>query len=185
LTHRSFTSAPPPASGYRDGLLVRYHARNVLAVANWGTDGWWLREDLQNSGIEIMCGLLALRVLKAQAGDPPHPGQSRARQLFWQQADAPAQATQLPLLIALEGFIPINGSNLIVDWQVADNAQILLALSKPVGSWPYQGRPRLAWRRHVLLSSAEEPSFMPPDEDVFVEPEYEADNPDHADGHLL
>ena len=148
---------------------VRYRARVVLAneAAN-GAIGWGLGRQLPNSGIELVVGPVVIRILKAQDDGPPHPGYSRARKAFWTQRghDGPFQLT---LALAFDGVSAINGSNLLLDWTVDKQKEVMLALSKPVGVWNYQTKPKIAWRRHVVFGGEGEPQFIPPEEDVDVE----------------
>ncbi|MGA2284277.1 MAG: hypothetical protein ABSH07_11535 [Candidatus Dormibacteria bacterium] len=177
--------AGQPSDDHYWSHSVRYRARNLLVDADWDNNGWRFGRRLANSGIEIMGGALALRVLKAIGGGPPHPGLSHARQAYWRQRVAPPQPTQLSLALAIDGVILINGSNLIVDWDVVAKRQLVLALSKPIGVWRYQTKPKLAWRRHVVFASDDEPRFLPADEDIGVDfPDYDAselDEPDEPD----
>jgi hypothetical protein len=154
---------------------ARYRARNVLNEVTW-QEGWHLGRDLANSGVEIVRGDLTMRVLKAIGGAPPHPGHNRARQSFWRQKPAVVVPTpqQLYFALAIDGLTLLNGSNLIVDWDVIAKRQLVLALSKPDGVWNYQKKPRLAWRRHVIFGDANEPRFDPTEEDIPVEyPDYD------------
>lgn len=98
-----------------------------------------------------------MRVLRSQRGNPPHPGCSQARQRFW---------CQLPLFD--EGFVVPAGANLILDWSLTEDSAIELALSKPIAVWPYQGNPRLEWRRSVADDVDTGLRFTPMDEGTEV-----------------
>lgn len=163
---------------------VRYRARNVLGEELWA-DGWHLGRDLANSGVEIVHGALAMRVLKAIGGAPPNPGLSHARQSFWRQTSATPESRQLTFPLALDGAVIINGSNLIIDWDVVEQRRLVLALSKPTGVWRYQTKPRLAWRRHVIFGPDGGLHFHPSEEDIAIDyPDYDVKELDEPDSSL-
>lgn len=149
--------------------LVRYGAREMLS--SMAAEGWQLGRKLRNSGIEIVSGPLVVRTLKSQGADPPHPGGSSARNAFWSQ-----QQTRLPLKIG--GVTFPQGANLILDWSVNARREMMLALSKPLGSWNYRSIPNIEWRRHVLIGDGEDLRFDPADEDVDVRPRFDKEELD-------
>ncbi len=145
--------------------LVRHGARTYLGSLT-PSDDWELGRELKNSGIEIVRSPIVFRTLKAQAGEPPHPGHSDARRGFWSQ--------QLSLGLVLNGVeFPAGGANLILDWTVGPKREIRLALSKPKGIWVYHGSPKLEWRRSVIVQEGQPLRFEPAEEDVLVEPRFD------------
>ena len=151
-----------PPDPYLWSHLARYRARNLLSEVAAGH--WSMGRNLANSGIEIVCNPLVVRVLKTQGSTTPHPGRNHARMKYWSQI--PSQI-RLPLIF---GGKPMPQTpNLIVDWTVGPDKEILLALAKPRGVWKYRGNPRLEWRRAVIFGAADEPKFVPSDEDVDVD----------------
>jgi hypothetical protein len=146
--------------------LARFGACQYLAGLQ--LDGWSRGRELPNSGIEVARGPLVLRALKCQDGDPPHPGGNRARRAFWMQG-----AEQLRLALGVDGVRFPVGANYILDWTVGERRVISLALSKPTGVWKYRGRPKLEWRRPVRITD-DDLKFVPPDEDVLVEPTFDS-----------
>jgi hypothetical protein len=141
--------------------LVRYRARLVLDGLK--TD-WGLRVKA-NSGFEIVHGPFVVRTLKAQDAGPPHPGKSVLKRSFY------SQSQQIALnLGGGTGEPPVQGANLILDWNTDDQRNLLVALSKPKGVWAYRGQPDLEWRRVVRFDPGGGPRFEPMEEDVIVEP---------------
>jgi hypothetical protein len=146
--------------------LVRYRALNLLVAAE--KDGWWLGSKLPNCGIAIQSGQLTGRLLKSQGGGPPAPGRNVARRRYW------SQYRQLGLpLETNEPIDPSAGANLIFDWDVTEDREVLLALSKPVGLWKYRGEPELEWRLPIMIADTGLSFEGRDDEDVSVEPKYD------------
>lgn len=143
--------------------LVRYRAR--MKLEEHETQAWSMGRHLRNSGIEIVKGPIVMRALKAQGDAPPHPGASRARRNYWMQ--------QLTLPFDGNDAGPAAGANLVVDWALGGEREILLALSKPIGVWKYRGAPKLEWRLPVVYVDDTELGFQPTDEDVAVEPVFD------------
>ncbi len=143
--------------------LVRYRAR--LKLEGHAAQAWSLGRRLPNSGIEIVKGSVVMRALKSQGGAPPHPGASWARRNYWMQ--------QLTLQFDGDHSGPSAGANLVVDWALGEEREVLLALSKPIGLWKYRGAPKVEWRRPVVFGSGAELSFQPSDEDVAIEPVFD------------
>jgi hypothetical protein len=146
--------------------LVRHGCRSYLRELP-EVDGWRLGRELKNSGIEVVRGPIIFRALKSQAGTAPNPGSSVARRYFWSQI-------QLALPLQIDGVAsPSDGANLILDWAIGAQRDVTLALSKPVGVWPYQGTPKLEWRRTVIVQDGAALRFDPAEEDVMVEPRFD------------
>jgi hypothetical protein len=165
-----------PSDSHYWAHCVRYHACNRLASAP--ADGWrWAR--LANSGMLVARDPLVVRVFKSQFDGPPNPGHSVARNRFWRQEGA---SVQLPLPgLTWGGDVPEPlTTHLILDWDIDGAKRIVLALSKPHGSWKFTGQPKLVWRRPVIITE-EELRFSPAvEDDVLVQPrfeELEADEP--------
>lgn len=158
-----------PPDAHMWAHLTRYRARNELYEAEGAATGWGMGRKLANSGIEILCDPLVVRVLKTQGSTTPHPGGNSARIKFWSQA----VMTQLRLPLLFGNNSMRQGANLIVDWTIGPDKEILLALAKPLGPWQYRHHPKLQWRKPVLFDNADEPRFIPRDEDVEVR--YESD----------
>ena len=135
---------------------------------------WSMGRRLTNSGIEVLCGPFAVRVLKAHHDSAPHPGPNRARQTFYTQSDERLRSEDLQLPLNLtDSASGLPLTNLIVDWDVDEQRVITLALSKPIATWRYGERPRLEWRRFVEDAGGL-PRFDPAEEDVDVEPRFDA-----------
>lgn len=150
--------------------LVRYRSRARLE--EYLEETWALGRRLRNSGIEIVRGPFVMRALKSQEGGPPHPGGSWARRSYWMQQ----------LTLPFDGHErPAAGANLIVDWALGEQREILLALSKPVGVWKYRGVPKLEWRVQVVFSDDSELIFQPAEEDVNVELTFDLTELDEED----
>lgn len=132
----------------------------LMYLAGITAERWEIGRKLPLSGIEIQCNPFVLRVLRSQRGSTPHPGASEARRRFWCQQ-------QLRLFDQAEP--PSLGANLILDWSTGDQQDIILALSKPRGVWPYQGSPELEWRRAVVDDSGPALRFVPAEEDIAVD----------------
>lgn len=151
--------------------LVRYRAR--MKLEEHEAQAWSLGRRLRNSGIEIVKGPMVMRALKSQEGAPPHPGTSWARRNYWMQQ----------LILPFDGNDAGHamGANLVADWALGEEREILLALSKPVGVWKYRGAPKLEWRLPVVFVDDAELSFQPSDEDVAVEPAFDLAELDEED----
>lgn len=148
---------------------VRYRACQCLRGLP-GTN-WRITRALPNSGIEVARDPLLFRTLKTQGDAPPSPGASCARRAYWQQRP---QATQLAFPLEWNGIqAPIDGANLLLDWNVDQQRRLSPALSKPLGVWRYQGVPKLEWRRLVVFGDDDEPRFKPGDGDVDVAPRFD------------
>jgi hypothetical protein len=143
---------------------VRYRAACNLACGQ--PLDWRITRPLPNSGIEIARDPIVFRTFKTHENVPPPPGTDRARRAFWTQR--PVVVLSLPLQWG-KVEVPVNGPNLLLDWNVDEERNLRLALSKPIGTWGYQGTPRLEWRRLVIFGSDDEPRFPGGDEDVEVE----------------
>lgn len=96
------------------------------------SDNWQLDQGLALSGIEMWCGDLVVRVWKRRSGGPPPPGSSHARKAFCRQ-----------LTLDLDG---VGGTNFIADWDVNEQREVELFVSRPVGSWEYWEKAMLEWR---------------------------------------
>lgn len=154
---------------------ARWQARRYLAGLS--PDGWELGRKLPNTGIELLCGPVVLRVLRRYQDGPPNPGTSRARKGFYSQYTPEA-------VLGLEwpdGVQLPDSCNLIVDWAVGANKQVSLALSKPVGVWKFKGQPKLDWRRLVAFDPNDEPRFETLD-DEFEIPRYDEAEMDTYEG---
>ena len=139
---------------------LRAHLTRLGALMHLGditSDRWSLGRKLPLSGIEVSCEPFTLRVLRSQHGNPPHPGRSQARQRYW---------CQLPLFS--EQWTMSAGANLILDWSLAEDQSIALALSKPTAIWPYRGAPRLEWRRAVVDDADAGLKFIPAEDGTDV-----------------
>jgi len=155
-----------PFDPYLWAHIARFGACQHLAQVR--PAGWNRGRDLPNSGIEVTCGPLVLRTLKTQGSDPPHPGGNYARRQFW------TQGRQMRLPLSYQGVLFPEGANYILDWTVDRERVIALALSKPIGIWKYRSTPRLEWRRPVRITDGEDLKFVPADEDLSVEPAFDA-----------
>jgi hypothetical protein len=143
---------------------VRYRA--ACHLAGLQPPGWRITRRLPNSGIEIARDPLVFRTFKTTQDVPPPPGANLARRSFWTQR--PAVVLNLPLSWN-DVQMPVDGANLLLDWNVDDERSLRLALSKPIGTWKYQGTPKLEWRRLVVFGSDDEPRFEGRDEGLEVE----------------
>jgi hypothetical protein len=152
-----------PFDAYFWSHSVRYHAVQVLDRAP--QVDWTVGRKLPNSGIELRQDPVLMRLLKSQGDGPPHPGSSRARRRFYRQ--------QLRLPMPWGDLNTSEGANLIVDWEVGERREVLLALSKPVGVWDYQGTPSIEWRLPVVFGNDGEARFAAMDDDLELEPQYD------------
>jgi hypothetical protein len=145
--------------------LIRYHARARLgepAIRDWS-----LTPGIAHSGIEITKGPLTVRVLKSLRNAPPNPGHSSSRRAFYQQC----------LQLDFDGAaVPSEGGNVVLDWTVdRRNLELTLGLSKPVGTWPYGGRPQIEWRLVVGFDN-DYPTFTSTDEPLDIDPSEELED---------
>lgn len=156
--------------------LVRFGARQYLESL-YPSD-WALVEGISNSGIHILKGPLKLRVMKATlSGTVPSPGKNEARRDFYSQVTPP-----LPLII--ENRITPPSPNHILDWQVDEQHELLLALSCPFDTWNYKGKPHLHWRREIRLETLSQDAsirFKSSDEDIPVSLRYEPEDLEEED----
>lgn len=142
--------------------LVRYQAKQILQK-NPSED--WELHQISNSGIEIACGPFVIRTLRSQENRPPNPGASGTRKRFW------TQMHQLVFPLDGKAAAPMRGANLILDWTIDQERSVMMALSKPIGTWKYRGQPKLEWRRALApLVAGSKLSFVSAEEDVIVEP---------------
>lgn len=153
---------PSDDDDYYWAHAARWQARQYLAELP--SDGWELGRLLPNTGIELRCGPVIVRVLRRYQNGPPNPGSSRARKGFYAQY-TPEQVLSLEWP---DGAQLSDNCNLIVDWALGRNRQVSLALSKPIGFWKFRGQPRLDWRRFVGFDPSDEPRFETSDEDLEV-----------------
>jgi len=162
---------PDPISdpGFRTYAIRAY---GLTRLRQRATSGAWAvtKRRLSNSGIEVQCGPFIVRVLKAIHGAPPAPGRNAARLEFYSQTDERLahEDLQLPLNLT-DPPSGLNLATLIVDWDVDQQRRLSLALSKPVATWTYGEQPRFEWRRRLRIEH-DMPSFVPPEEDVEVQP---------------
>lgn len=119
--------------------LVRYGACQWLDQA--GCEGFE-RIPLSFCGIQIVREPLTLRLLKAQKGQAPPPGKSARRRSYYTQ-----ECPRLPL--DFSGVLMPPVANLLLDWEVTDQRERILHLSKPAGEWEYGQDAVLDWRRSV------------------------------------
>lgn len=182
--HHSMDDGVSFADGTLDGqpwnphvwaTLVRYRALNLLHQVD--KDGWGVSRALPNCGIAVTVGPLSGRLLKSQAGGPPSPGRNLARLRYWSQYHQLALNLDSPDA----SIDPVVGANLIIDWDVTDDREVILALSKPIGTWKYKGKPELEWRLPVM-ADGDELSFAGQDEDVDVEVRYDLRELDEGSG---
>lgn len=148
--------------------LVRYRARNRL-IAEWKSTDKWHVKKFRNSGFAISLAPFSMRTLKAQQSGPPHPGVNLARREYWQQI------RQERFTLPGDEFTADHAANLILDWKLGANRDVIIALSKPEGIWRYKGEPRIEWRLTVSFDERDLPVFVPSDEDVPVAAKYDLD----------
>ncbi len=147
--------------------LVRHDARGQLAKTQG--DGWTVDRKLANSGIEITCGPLVVKVLKSRNGGPPHAASSQ-RKDFYSQLTLP----NFPLEVM--GTVLPPGPNFILDWSADAQRHAEMALSKPREAWGFEGVRKLAWRRPIMDMPGEELRFTATeDRDITIESVIEAD----------
>ena len=85
----------------------------------------------------------------SQRGETPHPGKSRARRNFYEQ-------------IPLE----LNVEHLILQYTITPKQELVLYLCKPIGVWGFNGIPKLAWKRKVLVSESRQVAFEHTDDQL-------------------
>lgn len=140
-----------PAEPHLRAHLIRVGA--LMHLRDHPGEHWSIGRRLPLSGVEVTRDPFTMRVLCSQRGNPPSPGRSLARQRYW---------CQLSLFSDTE---PITvGANLILDWSLDEDQRLVLALSKPVGVWPYEGKPRLEWRRAITEEAGRGLRFAPADD---------------------
>lgn len=113
---------------------ARFQARRELR--SWVMPGGWqLRDDLANSGIEVILPSGdRIRVLRSEGSVTPSSGRSYRR-------TAEYEATQLALNLGMSS--PLR---LIADWEIGSDRMPIVSLGLPLTSWRYGQLARLAWR---------------------------------------
>ena len=131
-----------PPDPYIYAHLIRYAACDWLGQQE--ASEWILDKQLakSNSSIHIRRGKYEIRVLMSQRGETPHPGRSQARRKFYEQ---------IPLELDIE--------HLILQYTVTDKQELILYLCKPIGVWVFNGLPKLAWKRKVLVQESGHVAF--------------------------
>lgn len=154
-----------PPDPYVWAILVRYRACNVIGPKAKG-QAWSFRK-LTNCGLEFQLGPYRVRALRTLDESPPNPGLSNARRQFYRQY----HQYHLPL----DGLTDTSiGANLILDWTTGDKRAVLLALSKPIGVWPYKGQPKIEWRKPIEFDDDNTPRFTGSTEDgIILPPKYD------------
>lgn len=120
---------------------ARFKARQELLLANPqpGVEGYEVRSDIPNSGIQLRFQRLHLaRVLRSFGGTTPAPGRNPSRRRAWEGLPEQGQ-----LSLAGDGKLP--PLSLIIDWQdVAGEPLIHVGL--PRAGWAHGKSPKLYWR---------------------------------------
>jgi hypothetical protein len=127
--------------------LVRYHVKEYIdhkssADSRLSVSSTFEREPLPNNGLFLHFGPYRIRILKADEGELPLPGPSRARRRFYQQT--------LPLWAQVSGEDRPNLVNLVILWDV--NSEYVLndlsiACPKDVGE--SRGSVQCHWRAEI------------------------------------
>jgi len=148
-------------------MLVRYRACNVITPKAKGKP--WTFRKLTNCGLEFQVGPYQVRALRTLDDNPPNPGRNNARRQFYRQY----HQYHLPL----NGLTsPAIGANVILDWTTGDKRAILMALSKPIGAWPYKGQPKIEWRKPIEFDNDNTPRFVgSTDDGINLPPKYDED----------
>lgn len=145
----------------------------ALLVARDVPDGWDLKPISANGRVLLVdpSGMLALRVLHDPHLQPPAPGHSTARNLYWQQAE--------PTLVA--------AAQLIACWEADLDGVATIRVVRPVGRWRSGGKEKVDLAFYLprdadgfaglgFVSSDEAIDItLPIDEDA------EAEQPDHQE----
>lgn len=163
-----------PHDPYIWAILVRYRACNVIAPK--AKKRAWSFRQLANCGLEFQHGPYRVRVLRSLDDNPPHPGRSTARQRFYKQDDQ-YQMSIFDLIDTMPDGTETNdasiGANLIIDWTIGENREILMALSKTEGVWPYKGEPTIEWRKPIKFDDNNTPGFEGTDDTDIETPRWD------------
>jgi len=166
------TLAGQPFDTYVWTTLARYRAGIRLKTASQEAD--WSVRKLRNCGIEITRGSFTVRALRSLEAGPPHPGRNVARQQFYSQ--------YVQQVLPYPGDESGAGANLILDWMVGKDREVVLALSKPISVWKYKGQPELEWRRPLVFREDDTPGFVGTDEDdIEIQPRFDEGELDEGD----
>jgi hypothetical protein len=145
---RDFFPEEKPVDAALAPNLVRYYLKEYIdhkspAQSQLSVSSQFSREPLPNNGLFLHFGSYRIRILKADEGELPLPGPSRARRRFYQQT--------LPLWaqVSVEEDRP-NPVNLVVLWDV--NSEYVLndlsiACPKDVGEG--RGSVQCHWRAEI------------------------------------
>lgn len=160
------TLANQPFDTYVWTMLTRYRAYVRLKAEAQDKD--WTVRRLRNCGIEIRRGGLTVRALRSMDAGPPNPGRNTARRQYYRQ--------YIQTSLSYPGEESGPGANLLLDWMVGQDREILMALSKPIGVWRYKGQPDLEWRKPLTFDEDDTASFTGVDEtDIEIPPKFDED----------
>ena len=164
---RDFFPEEKPVDAALAPNLVRYYVKEYIdskspANSQPSISYEFNRESLPNNGLFVHFGPYRIRILKADEGDLPLPGPSRARRRFYQQT--------LPLWAEVSGEDKPNPVNLVVLWDV--NSEYVLndlsiACPKDVGE--SHGSVQCHWRAeisHPALTQANDADSLVQDMDA-------------------
>ena len=94
---------------------------------------------LPNTGIEILCLPVRVKVLKSRNRSVPHPGRNISRRKYWSQKQSGAS---LPLIVS--GVVTPPSPNLICHWR-HEGGKISLALAQTYQPWEIGEPAKVAW----------------------------------------
>ena len=106
--------------------LVRYFAKEFLQSKGQNVEDVIDMESLANNGLQVRATGYAIRILKADNGNPPTPGASRAKQAFYHQQNF--------VFMSSDGSTEGGGTNLLLLWDVDQQYNLQqLVLACPCG----------------------------------------------------
>ncbi len=145
-----------PRDPYTWATLVRYWAWQEMKQRQALPDLGWSARRLACNGMEMTCGPYLVRPFKSIDAGPPAPGTSQVKDRYWRQADR--HDFEQGRLFG-DASAP-QGANLLLDWAVDDERDPVIALSKPVGTWRYRGKPQLEWRHTIRFGGGDDDSGL-------------------------
>lgn len=127
--------------------LVRYHVKEYIdsqgsADSELSVSSKFNRQPLPNNGLFLHFGSYRIRILKADEGELPLPGPSKARRRFYEQT--------LPLWVEVSEEDRPNPVNLVILWDVnSEYALDDLSIACPRDVGESRGSVQVHWRADI------------------------------------
>lgn len=144
---RDFFPEGKPVDASLAPNLVRYFVKEYIdhkssADSQLSVSSQFRRETLPNNGLFLHFGSYRIRILKADEGELPLPGPSRARRRFYEQT--------LPNWAQISGEEQPNPVNLVILWDVnSEYALDDLSIACPKDVGESRGSVQVHWRADI------------------------------------